>query len=93
MLALGIGADATVTAGETWRSILYSENGYEPESANLETEKVIQDFSYAGYRAGEFPIPDVAGPLFDVTQAPFNADSTGRVDATEAIQAAIDAAG
>jgi hypothetical protein len=93
VLALGIGADATVTAGETWRSILYSENGYEPESANLETEKVIQDFSYAGYRAGEFPIPDVAGPLFDVTQAPFNADSTGRVDATEAIQAAIDAAG
>lgn len=91
-------AEATATpAGAakeaTWRSVLYPENGYDPGSANLETEKGIQDFSYAGYRAGEAPIPDVIGPVFDVTQPPFNADSTGRMDATEAIQAAIDAAG
>jgi len=80
-------------APQTWRSELYPEFGHNPEAANLETDKVIQDFSYAGYRRGEHPIPDVNGPIFDVTLAPFNADSSGRHDATDAIQAAIQAAG
>jgi hypothetical protein len=35
----------------------------------------------------------VKGPIFDVTKAPFHADPTGEADATDAIQAAIDAAG
>ncbi len=81
------------SAQETWRSVLYPETGFNPEAGNLETEKVIQDFSYAGYRAGEVPIPDRTGPVFDVTKTPFKADPTGQVDATDAIQAAINAAG
>jgi Endopolygalacturonase len=76
-----------------WRSELYPETGYNPSAADLETDKVLQDFSYAGYRRGEAPIPDIAGPVFDATASPFSADSTGVTDATAAIQAAIDAAG
>lgn len=85
---------ATVTATPApWRSVLYQETGYEPAVVNLETDKVLQDFSYAGYRRGEVPIPEVAGPVFDVTVAPYFADPTGTNDATSAIQAAINAAG
>lgn len=80
-------------ARASWRSSLYPETGYDPSSANLETDKVLQDFSYAGYRAGNAPLPDVTGPLFDVTAPPYNADPTGALDATAAIQAAINAAG
>jgi len=76
-----------------WRSTLYPESGYDPSTANLDTDKVLQDFSYAGYRRGEVPIPDVAGPVFDVTAAPFSADPTGATDSTSAIQSAINAAG
>src|SRR6185369_2084263 len=54
--------------------------------------KLIQDFSYAGYKAGEQPLPAVSGPLFDVTAAPYNADKTGTTDSTIAIQNAINAA-
>lgn len=57
---------------------------------NLETEKAIQDFSYAGYATGRRRIPDVTGPVYDVTQAPFFADAS---DATDAIQVVINAAG
>ncbi|MBC8009630.1 MAG: hypothetical protein H7067_06000 [Burkholderiales bacterium] len=77
----------------TWRSELYPVDGYDSSAANLETDKVIQDFSYAGYRAGEAPIPDVAGPVIDGTAAPYGADPMGVRDATAAIQAALDAAG
>ena len=76
-----------------WRSELYPDQGWNPETALLDRDKVIQDFSYAGYRRGEAPVPRVAGPLFDVTVAPFLADKAGLRDATAAIQAAIDAAG
>lgn len=76
-----------------WRSELYPEDGYNPSSVNLETGKVLQDFSYAGYRRGEAPLPAPAGPVFDVTAPPYSADPSGLSDATAAIQAAIDAAG
>lgn len=75
-----------------WRSSLYPENWAPPVNASFSTDQLIQDFSYAGYRRSEEPIPEVTGPVFDVTQAPFAADTTGRSDATSAIQAAIDAA-
>ncbi len=76
-----------------WRSVLYPETGYSPGSSNLESGKVIQDFSYAGYRRGESAIPAVAGPVFNVTAAPYSADPTGAADSTAALQAAITAAG
>src|SRR5262249_28510882 len=80
--------------GFAWRSTLYLTNWQAPivTSANFETDKLIQDFSYAGYRAGEQPVPNLAGPIFNVTQPPYNADKTGAADATTAIQSAINAA-
>lgn len=88
---LAFAAPASIAA--PWRSILYPETGYDPAAANLETEKVLQDFSYAGYRRGETAIPDVAGPLIDAAAPPYSADPSGKTDSTAAIQAAIDAAG
>jgi len=81
------------TAQTTWRSTLYPVTGYNPAAANLDTDKVLQDFSYAGYRSSEQAIPTRTGPLLDVTAAPYLADKTGTQDATAAIQAAITAAG
>lgn len=77
-----------------WRSTLYPTNWQPPTvtSVNFETDKVIEDFSYAGYRNGETNLPQIAGPIFNVTQPPFNADASGAVDATAAIQSAVNAA-
>jgi hypothetical protein len=73
-----------------WRSTLYPENWTPPAALRFETDKLIQDFSYAGYRRGEGEIPVVRGPVFDVVA--HGADPTGEADATNAIQAAINAA-
>jgi len=81
-----------VNAQQGWRSSLYPENWLPPESASFTTDAFLQDFSYAGYRQGQEPIPQVTGPIFDVTEAPYHADPTGTSDSTAAIQAAIDAA-
>lgn len=51
----------------------------------------IPNCSYAGYRYGEEPIPDLKGPLFDVTV--YGAVGDGEADDTVAIRAAIAAAG
>ena len=78
-------------ASESWRSELYPENWQSPdESISFYDDKLIQDFSYAGYKRGEEPIPDVTGPILDVVR--YGADPTGASDSTEAIQAAINAA-
>lgn len=75
----------------TWRSTLYPQNWQPPAStASFATAKLIQDFSYAGYRRGEESIPSVTGPVFDVTS--YGADSSGSTDSTTAIQSAINAA-
>jgi hypothetical protein len=89
--ASGSGAGAEPVPA-TWRSELYPENWTPPSDKSFATDKLIQDFSYAGYRRGEEPIPRLTGPIFDVTQPPFGADPTDGADATAAIQAAIDAA-
>ncbi len=73
-----------------WRSTLYPENWVPPASLSFESDKLIQDFSYAGYRRGEVEIPVVRGPVFDVTG--FGADPSGAADSTVAIQNAINAA-
>lgn len=80
-----------LSATATWRSELYPVEWTPPEQADFETDKLIQDFSYAGYRRGERSIPDVAGPVFNVVEG-YGADPTGQSDATAAIQAAINAA-
>ncbi|RRJ96933.1 hypothetical protein Ga0100231_024580 [Opitutaceae bacterium TAV4] len=93
LLPLFISSTLLAAGDGKWRSELYPENGNKPEAANLDTDKVLQDFSYAGYHSGEAAIPDVKGPVFDVTAAPYSADPTGAIDATTAIQSAINAAG
>src|SRR4051812_34228441 len=79
--------------GWAWRSALYPETWTPPGAdVRFETDAVIQDFSFAGYRLGE-SLPNASGPVRDVTQAPYYADPTGQVDATAAIQSALVDAG
>ncbi len=82
------------TTALAWRSTLYPAN-WQPSgapAANFETDKLIQDFSYAGYKTGGEALPVVVGPIFNVMLPPYNADNTGTIDATAAIQSAINAA-
>lgn len=95
LLLLAGGAAITAPAAETavkapWRSALYPPD-WKPGFADAQG-RFLHDFSYAGYQRGEKPIPDRKGSLIDVTRAPYNADRTGRIDATAALQAALDAA-
>jgi uncharacterized repeat protein (TIGR02543 family) len=86
----GVLIPATVL-GQTWRSTLFPENWQRPgESVSFTSDKLIQDFSYAGYKRGEQAIPNVVGPVFNVTT--YGADATGVTDSTVAIQNAINAA-
>jgi hypothetical protein len=81
---------AQVKTYPRWRSTLYPADwkpGYTDASGAF-----LHDFSYAGYKRGEHPIPDVTGKIFDVTRPPYNADATGRTDSTAAIQKALDEA-
>lgn len=53
----------------------------------------LPDFSRAGYRMGDQPIPETEKPIFNVTEPRFGAfPDDGRED-TAAIQAAVEAAG
>jgi hypothetical protein len=54
------------------------------------TEPTLPDFSYAGYKRSEEPIPSVSGPIFDVTS--FGATPGDSTFDDAGIQAAIDAA-
>ncbi len=84
---------AGTLTGLAWRSVLYPQNWTPPgPSTNFETNKLLQDFSYAGYQAGEAPIPTIIGPVYNVTNAAWGADSTGTTDSTKVIQNAINAA-
>ncbi len=78
-------------ADAPWRSALYPEN-WKPCFADAEG-RFLHDFSYAGYHRGERQLPKREGLVFDVSKPPFEADPTGKRDATSAIQAAIEAAG
>jgi hypothetical protein len=78
------------TAQTEWRSTLYPSDWTPPTYLRFEADKLLQDFSYAGYHRGEVEPPLVAGPVFTATS--FGADPTGAADSTAAIQAAIDAA-
>jgi len=79
-------------AATTWQSSLYP-NSWAPGYKNA-SGQFLQDFSYAGYKSGTANPPANPGTKFvNVTQAPYNANKTGTVDATTAIQAAIDYVG
>lgn len=77
---------------QAWRSELYPENWQRPnEATSFYDDKLIQDFSYVGYKRGEQAIPNITGPIFNA-QTTYGADATGTNDSTVAIQNAIDAA-
>jgi hypothetical protein len=80
---------ATVAAAEPFRSALYPED-WQPGFSGT-GGAFLHDFSHAGYKNGEVPVPDPpSGPVFDV--ASYGADATGASDATGSIQSAINAA-
>lgn len=74
-----------------WRSVLYDDQWNPLPAKSFDSDKLVQDFSYVGYHRGERPLPEVAGPVFNVV-SDFSADPTGNTDSTAAIQAAINAA-
>lgn len=71
-----------------WRSSLYPAD-WTP-MATRPDGLFLHDFSYAGYHAGEAPLPS-ARPLPVRSVVDHGADPTGATDSTPAIQAAIDA--
>jgi pectin methylesterase-like acyl-CoA thioesterase len=78
--------------GKKWSTPLYGPDWSATPALSFAKDKIIQDFSYAGYANGEKPIPDLAGvERFDVVVG-YGADPTGKTDSTAAIQNAIDAA-
>ncbi|CAG7648595.1 glycoside hydrolase family 55 protein [Paenibacillus allorhizosphaerae] len=73
-----------------WRSALYPKD-WKPGVKDAEG-RFLHDFSYAGYRMGETPIPsNPPGKTYNAVT--FGADPTGQNDSTAAIQKAIDQAG
>jgi len=79
------------SAHAAWNSDLVPPDWRPPTADTPFSGKVIQDFSYAGYARGERPLPRIEEPVFHVDE--FGADPSGKTDSTDAIQAAIDAAG
>ena len=91
LLALTItAASGQESAQPPWRSALYPPD-WKPGDTDAQG-RFLHDFSYAGYRRGECPLPDIKGPVTDVTKPPFSADPSGEKDSTAGIQAALDAA-
>ena len=79
-----------------WRSALFPDDwepGFSIDLSDGLLPAQLQDFSYAGYRAGEVPLPSIEGMLESGTTSivDYGADPTGLTDSTTAIQSAIDA--
>ncbi len=88
ILVIAIFMFALISHAQTWTSELMNKN-----TGNFYSDKIIQNFSFAGYHRGEKEIPLMEANVIDVSKAPYKADNTGKKDATASIQKAIDAAG
>jgi hypothetical protein len=85
------GGAPTPTVDAGWRSALYPDE-WTPGFTTADG-RFLHDFSYAGYRAGEAPLPE-SDPLPRIDAvSDFGADPDGGLDATASLQAALDAAG
>lgn len=83
-----VASTVKATEADEWRSDLYPEN-WAPCYVDS-SGRFLQDFSFAGYHAGDRPLPEnPVGPVVDVTQPPYSADNSGATNATSAIQQAI----
>jgi polygalacturonase len=90
-LLLSAGGVLAASNACAWESALFGPGWDATPALSFESDKILQDFSYAGYRRGEVPLPDKPpGKTFDATW--FGADPSGTKDSTEAIQQALDAA-
>ncbi len=76
---------------QEWRSSLYPQNWKPGMQDSL--GRFLHDFSYAGYHRGEKLIPHIKKNITDVTKAPYFTDNKGNVDATAAIQKALNDVG
>lgn len=85
------GPEPDTPAPGPWRSALYPED-WTPAFTDA-AGRFLHDFSYAGYRRGEAPLPDGAGLATLDVVADHGADPTGATDSTAMFQAAIGAAG
>ena len=85
-------SDIDSDTGESWRSLLYPSDwapGLSIPQEDGGPDAQLQDFSYAGYLAGEADLPEPALTAV-VSVLDHGADSTGSTDSTAAVQAAID---
>lgn len=103
LLALGAW-DLGITSSKLWGADQATDlaapavkRGWTPKVWNnyisSDSSVMLPDFSRAGYAMGDRPIPNIQGPVFDVTSPQFGAHPDDGGDDTAAIQAAIDAAG
>lgn len=83
----------TNAVAQSWKSELYTESWSASSLGNFYKDKIVQDFSYAGYHRGEQAIPTISRNVIDVTKAPYHADTTGKQDVTAVVQKAIDDVG
>lgn len=91
IIAGGVGV-CVPTEGWAWESSLFGPSWQATPNLSFETDKIIQDFSFAGYRRGEAPLPaQPPGATYNVVTG-YGADASGTVDSTVAIQNAITAA-
>jgi len=75
-----------------WESELFGPDWVATPNLSFDTDKMLQDFSFAGYRRGEVPLPvQPPGAIFNAVTV-YGADSSATADRTVAIQTAINAA-
>lgn len=98
LLGTGVASGTLVWAAPVSKVLPVVESdgrGWTPELwkdylKNDDTDILLPDFSRAGYGGGDRTIPDVAGPVFNVTDVAYGAVPGDLQDDTLAIQAAID---
>lgn len=87
ILLAALSACAPPVNGQPVRSSLYPPN-WTPGHTDAEG-RFLHDFSHAGYRRAEYPLPQREElPIFNVTED-YGADNSGTSDATISIQSAI----
>jgi Glycosyl hydrolase family 26/Carbohydrate binding module (family 35)/Pectate lyase superfamily protein len=80
-----------IRTSNEWRSSLYPEH-WKPGFRDVQ-DRFLHDFSYAGYRGGNVPLPEISENIVDISQAPYEADNSGISDVRAVIQQALNDVG